>query len=192
MRNFAIFLNLLCSLFTGIGAIDEDANFALAGYLPDYRLRDYIYRQMPGKKIDSRSRLPMTDLILFSLQPHARGFFGCCLQEDHYNLVEEYLNSTMQMPFLAPTIRVWITLGGGGRTEAFPEICANSRLRQRLIGSVMNLRYDIHDSIALCDDVCKSEVVVGIYDDFTHVILPSVASFGIAISTSSFALCAFF
>ena len=182
MRNFAIFLKLLCSLFTGIGAIDEDANFALAGYLPDYRLRDYIYRQMPGKKIDSRSRPPMTDLILFSLQPHARGFFGCCLQEDHYNLVEEYLNSRMQMSFLAPTIRVWVTLGGGGRTEAFPEICANSRLRQRLIGSVINLRYVVY----------KPKGVVEIYDDFAYVFLPSVASFGIAISTCSFALRAFF
>ena len=119
----------------------DDVDFAIAGYLPDYRIRSYLYPQINDKKKVPR-KPPMTDLIVFSLQPHPRGFFSCCLEQDHYELVEQFVNSTVLSPFSpSPSVRVWVTLGGGGRTEAFPEICASNRLRQRLVGSVITLRY---------------------------------------------------
>ena len=146
-RNFICLLValLLSSLavvdvVTAVGD-DNDDGFVLAGYLPDYRLRAYLDQQRNAAK-KKPTTSPITDLIIYSLQPHARGFFGCCLQEDHYELVEEFVNTTINLPFESePSMRVWVTLGGGGRTEAFPEICASNRLRQRLIGSVMTLRY---------------------------------------------------
>jgi hypothetical protein len=139
-------LLLFWFLWSGIADVtavdDKDGEFAVAGYLPDYRVRAYLYPQISEMKGIPKMRPLMTDLIMFSLQPHARGFFGCCLQEDHYELVEEFVNCTISSPFSSsPSVRVWVTLGGGGRTEAFPEICASSRNRQRLIGSILNLRY---------------------------------------------------
>ena len=119
----------------------DDVDFAIAGYLPDYRIRSYLYPQLSEKETIA-TKPPMTDLIIFSLQPHPRGFFRCCLEQDHYELVEEFVKSTVVSPFSSsPSIRVWVTLGGGGRMDAFQEICADSRLRQRLIGSVLALRY---------------------------------------------------
>ena len=152
MRKMTRFVSLLllCSLSSRIAPVtavsDSDVDFVVAGYLPDYRIRSYLYPQIHDKKrIPTAIKPPpITDLMIFSLQPHSRGIFSCCLQEDHYELVEKFVNSTIVSPFSSsPSIRVWVTLGGGGRTEAFPEICANSRLRQRLIGSVINLRYVI-------------------------------------------------
>lgn len=143
MGKFVVWLQLSL-IISGFGQVATavDDNFAIAGYLPDYRLRAYLdhQRNAQEQRISNGSNLPVTDLMLFSLQPHSRGFFGCCLQEDHYELVREFVNSTIDAPFSpSPSTRVWVTIGGGGRTQAFPEICANSKLRQRLIGSVMNL-----------------------------------------------------
>lgn len=146
MRKFiyAVLFGLISSKIADVTASNdvEDAGFslALAGYLPDYRIRSYLYPQVAEKKWISSTKPPITDLMMFSLQPHARGFLSCCLEDDHYELVEEFINSTVLSPFSSsPSIRVWVTVGGGGRTEAFPEICADSRLRQRLIGSIMSL-----------------------------------------------------
>ncbi|VEU39420.1 unnamed protein product, partial [Pseudo-nitzschia multistriata] len=117
MTKLAPLLRLLWFLVRCIlvgAAATEGDDFAIAGYLPDYRLRTYLdqTQQWNGnskkpnpKRRDSGSSVFVTDLVLFSLQPHARGFIGCCLQEDHYDLVEEFLNSTLpSSPFPeAPT-----------------------------------------------------------------------------------------
>lgn len=144
LRQFihVLILGFLSSKIAGVTANEgDDVDFAIAGYLPDYRIRSYLYPQISEKETVA-IKPPMTDLIIFSLQPHPRGFFSCCLEQDHYELVEEFVKSTVVSPFSSlPSIRVWVTLGGGGRMEAFPEICADRRLRQRLIGSVLTLRY---------------------------------------------------
>jgi len=153
---FLLFSYFFCSCIVDVIA-DDDTNtdFALAGYLPDYRLRAYLDQQLNAKKKTTLNTTdtPMTDLILFSLQPHARGFFGCCLQDDHYELVQEFVDNTRNSPFsTSSSIRVWVTVGGGGRTEAFPEICASAKLRQRVIGSIMNLRCVLQQYIRRKDD----------------------------------------
>lgn len=153
MRNFFYFvcLSFLSYKIVCVTANNsEDIDFAIAGYLPDYRIRSYIYPQVSDEKITSTTKPPLTDLMIFSLQPHPRGFFSCCLEEDHYELVEKFVNSFAPSPFpSSPSMRIWVTLGGGGRTSAFPEICADSKLRQRLIGSVINLRYVKNSNIHL-------------------------------------------
>jgi len=123
---------------------EGDNNFSIAGYLPDYRINSYMNQQLNNEKMirgnnDIKSTsssiistTPMTDLIMFSLQPHSKGFFGCCLQNDHYNLVEKFVNNTSP-------INVWVTIGGGGRSDAFPEISSNKALRKKLIRSILNL-----------------------------------------------------
>lgn len=125
--------------------ITEDNNFSIAGYLPDYRINSYMDQQLNNEKVirvgndimstssSIMSHTPMTDLIMFSLQPHSKGFFGCCLQNNHYDLVEKFVNNSSP-------INVWVTIGGGGRSDAFPEISSNEALRKKLIRSILNLR----------------------------------------------------
>lgn len=145
-------------------------NFAVAAYLPDYRIHDYLSKYaitattIPS---DDEDKIPftnnnnsntmttattsiLTDLILFSLQPHSRGFLGgCCLQEDHYDLVRSFRKAIGSNDDdndhegngekRKSPLNVWVTLGGGGRTDAFPEICADEKRRKRLIDSVIKL-----------------------------------------------------
>ena len=130
-RRIVIFLVLFSHFFSSIIAAagdDDDAadatDFALAGYLPDYRLRSYMDQQLNTKKTTTtKTKASMTDLILFSLQPHPRGFFDCCLQDDHYELVQKFVNSTTginsQHLFSSSSssssspIRVWVVGYGG-------------------------------------------------------------------------------
>jgi hypothetical protein len=50
----------------------------------------------------------MTDLILFTHQPHSKGIVGgCCLQQDHYMLAQRFRER-----FCATW---WVTIGGPGR-----------------------------------------------------------------------------
>jgi GH18 family chitinase len=123
-----------------------DNYFAIAGYLPDYRINSYMDEQLG--RIDQKkdrsigdAKSPsssMTDLILFSLQPHSKGFFGCCLQNDHYDLVAKFVSNNNNTSS-SSIRRVWVTVGGGGRSEAFAEICAKEELRSKLIRSILNL-----------------------------------------------------
>ena len=121
---------------------DNLKNFAVAGYLPDYRVTSYMDEQLSKDEnhlLGDRNNSPpksMTDLILFSLQPHKKGFFGCCLQDIHYDLVRKFVDVGRH-----DAVNIWVTVGGGGRTEAFPEICHSETLRKRLIQSILNLRY---------------------------------------------------
>ncbi len=146
---------------------DYQNSFAVAAYLPDYRIHDYLSKYVTTTSNAERNdgiqistgNIPyngtiatsvLTDLILFSLQPHSRGFLGgCCLQEDHYDLVRKFRRSIASSIHRVDhdgnngsnpnELRVWVTLGGGGRTEAFPEICADEKRRKRLIDAVMKL-----------------------------------------------------
>lgn len=56
-------------------------NMVVSAYLPDYRVA--------GVNLNASAPF-LTDLVLFSIQPHARGFVsGCCLDESHYAKARE-------------------------------------------------------------------------------------------------------
>lgn len=104
----------------------KEESFALGGYLPDYRVGNF----------DANASAPfLTDLMLFSIQPHSRGMVGgCCLDSSHFEKAREAkaLNNDM---------RLWVTVGGGGRSDAFPEIAANEIKTKRLVDSMIRLWY---------------------------------------------------
>jgi hypothetical protein len=111
-------------------------NFTLAAYLPDYRIVSYVEQQLLHNFTVSPPLL--TDLILFSLQPHSKGFLGgCCLQPDHFKLAQRYreqLYTTNEK-----RLRLWVTVGGSGRSYAFSQIFGDEKLRKRLVQSAINL-----------------------------------------------------
>jgi hypothetical protein len=129
------------ALVTTTASLDDDddttttTTLSLAAYLPDYRVHAFVEQQQLVSSTASPDHLLLTDLILFSLQPHPKGFLGgCCLQQDHYDRVAKWHRA--QMP---SSVTLWITIGGAGRGDAFSEIFKDSRLRSRLIQSAIKL-----------------------------------------------------
>lgn len=97
----------------------------IAGYLPDYRVLG----------MNLNETLPMlNDLILFSVEIHSRGMVGgCCLQQQHYELVKAAKAA------YNPKLKLWITVGGAGRTKHWQQICQDASKRQRFLQSMIRL-----------------------------------------------------
>jgi hypothetical protein len=112
-------------------------NFALAAYLPDYQIGSYVEKQL--SQYSSTNAPPLlTDLILFSLQPHSKGFLGgCCLQNDHFAAAHKFREELYEKN--GRRLTLWVTIGGSGRSDAFSQICPDETLRKRLIQSAINL-----------------------------------------------------
>jgi hypothetical protein len=121
--------------------------FSLGGYLPDYRIENYITGQQERQQqsIDGNGDpyyYPLTDLMLFSLQPHPRGFLGgCCVQDTHYELVSNFRSTVYKNnhkhKYPKKKLNLWITIGGAQRTDAFVDIMGDEKRRQRLIQSIV-------------------------------------------------------
>lgn len=88
-----------------------DADFRIAGYLPDYRFDSSFDINASAAVLD--------DLYLFSLAPQTQlgpnMFKACCLQEKHFLAAREAVEAT------DGRLRVWVTVGGGGRSHKFTQ-----------------------------------------------------------------------
>lgn len=97
----------------------------VGAYLPDYRAAYNVNASAPH----------LTDLILFSIQPHSRGMIGgCCLQPHHYQLGRDGRQHNSNL-------RVWVTIGGAGRSDALASILADATKSKRLIDGSIRLWY---------------------------------------------------
>jgi hypothetical protein len=104
-------------------AQEQGQQGVVAGYLPDYRSYINVNATAPH----------LTDLILFSIQPNSRGMIGgCCLDSQHYELGR-------QARSLSPSLKLWVTIGGGGRSEAIPSIVQDPQKRSLLIQGMLRL-----------------------------------------------------
>lgn len=122
-----------------------DGSFAIAAYLPDYRLHH----------ININNTTPfLTDLILFSLEPHPelddvdKMMSSCCLGEEHFEKARQAATKKREETGGTP-LKLWMTIGGGGgRSEFFHK--ANLKLveairriaaREKLNGIDFNCEY---------------------------------------------------
>lgn len=91
--------------------IAVNADFRIAGYLPDYRFDSSLDLNASAALLD--------DLYLFSLSPQTQlgpaMFQACCLQEKHYTAAAQAVAST------DGRLRAWVTVGGGGRSHKFTD-----------------------------------------------------------------------
>jgi GH18 family chitinase len=95
----------------------------VGGYLPNYR--DLNLNQTV-QWID--------DLILFSLEVHSRGMVGgCCLNAEHYQAVQVAKENHN------PNLRLWVTVGGQGRTKAWKQVCQDPKKRYKFMQSMIRL-----------------------------------------------------
>ena len=131
---------------------EENYSFAIAAYLPDYRLHH----------ININNTAPfLTDLILFSLEPHPelddinKMMSSCCLGEGHFAKARQATVAKKEQEQESTTssgtspLKLWMTIGGGGgRSEFFHK--ANAKLveairrlaiREKLSGIDFNCEY---------------------------------------------------
>ena len=119
--------SLLLVLFRGV--VSQEFGFIVAGYLPDYRSYINVNATAPF----------LTDLLLFSIQPPASTKLdgSCCLGEDHYQIAREAQAYKLGQGY--GELRLWVTAGGGGRSESFASIAADRELRSNFINELVQL-----------------------------------------------------
>lgn len=94
---------------TTIAKKTDDDHPRVAGYLPDYRFYIDVDRAAPF----------LTDLFIFSVDPSQKGLRECCLQPNHYKAARKARQ-------INGGLRLWVTLGGGGRSQGFAELFMSS------------------------------------------------------------------
>mmetsp|Transcript_23737 Transcript_23737/g.50082 ORF Transcript_23737/g.50082 Transcript_23737/m.50082 type:complete len:372 (+) Transcript_23737:86-1201(+) len=101
------------------GNRSEELPFVVSGYLPEYR--SYI-------NINSTS-IHLTDLMLFSLTPESLlwpSLPSCCLSADHYDMIRKAKAHKAEQQMHGngsdQTLRLLVTIGGGGRSQGFFDI----------------------------------------------------------------------
>jgi hypothetical protein len=100
--------------------------FVVGGYLPDYRA--YI-------NVNATAQF-LTDVILFSVQPSGD---GCCLGEHHYRLAREAQAYKQEQGY--GSLRLWVAVGGGGRSDLFRGTAVDDEKRKQLIDDLVQLWY---------------------------------------------------
>jgi len=115
----------------------DNKRFIIAGYLPNYR--SYINV--------NHTALVLTDLILFSMEPDSSGSLRgrCCLDSSHYSLARKAQaykathTTTNTTPSLQDKLNLWVSIGGAGRSTAFPAIVSNSTATLLLLTELIAL-----------------------------------------------------
>jgi GH18 family chitinase len=115
-----LLLFLVRSVFN-CGLTKADDSFSIGGYLPDYRF--YINVNDTATKL--------SDLVLFSLQPSKNGVdFPCCLDNHHYDIARQAV--AHKRTINDEDVRLWITVGGGGRSTEFLKATENDAFLQSI------------------------------------------------------------
>lgn len=111
-------LFLICLLqFAAFSFSNADNEFIIAGYLPDYRASINL----------NATLLHLTDVMLFSLTPAsvvAGGGSSCCFSKEQFTLVRKARSYKLEKT--KSSIRILITIGGGGRSDGFVDIVSGT------------------------------------------------------------------
>lgn len=139
MMILSLLLFVCCLIYTQAATADNDKNnFAVAGYLPDYRFYIPLEHVAPL----------LTDLYLFSIEPSADGTLGaCCLSDDQFRKARSAKFNANK------NLNLWLTIGGGGsRSQGF--IAAMRDHPKELVISI--LQFASQHSIAGIDIDCEA------------------------------------
>jgi GH18 family chitinase len=130
-------------------AATVDDKFVVAGYLPNYRLPvlgdfiDAMKSSDGATTTTTTTKFPLTDLIMFSLEPSPKGSLdGCCLNDEHYRKareVKDVLRNSSGAVNNSPPLNLWLTVGGAGRTASFAQICDDEVLTEIFVDGVARL-----------------------------------------------------
>lgn len=112
--------SILCLITGLITLATAQAEFALIGYLPEYRVAGITKEQVQG----------VTDLIYFGLKPEADGKLGS-------NVIKPDVLKKLRTLQLSTKCKLLICIGGWGRSEHFPALAASPASRKRFIDEIL-------------------------------------------------------
>ena len=111
--------------------VDKDP-FVIAGYWPDYRTHI---------NVQTSSHI-LTDIILFSIEPQASKSMinheFCCIKKEQYAKAREARSNCRTT---RTSMNLFVSIGGGGRSNAMREITANKERRMTFIRDLITLWY---------------------------------------------------
>jgi len=121
---YLLLLITLQQVCSSSGKEQEQDTFVVAGYLPEYRRYININNTAPF----------LTDLIIFSLTPDSKGDLGdCCLEDHHFERARQARAYKQEHYPDANPLKLFLTIGGAGRSKMFPMIFSNDIKRSRFI-----------------------------------------------------------
>ena len=91
--------------------------FVVAGYAPDYRLEGLVLPALAQN---------LTDVLLFSIAPTSQG------RIDPGGITQVHHMRAARAKKVAPHLRVLVSMGGGGRSAAFPQAVGSRERRESL------------------------------------------------------------
>jgi hypothetical protein len=152
----------------------------IAGYLPDYQI----------ESVDLNATLALLDdVYLFSLSPQIQlgdnMFQACCLQPHHYELLEQ----AMMQTFSTPRPKVWVTVGGAGRSHKLTK--APSSIMMRALTKLIFTDQKILNITGIDWD-CELFLDHGDYESYDQLVTAATHIFppqGIAVSMALVRTC---
>lgn len=113
---------------------DEEREFIISGYWPEFRTWYDI----------NATAVHMTDLMLHSVNPTADGGISdCCIEEKNYVMAQQARSYKKEMT--GKDLRIWIAVGGWGRSKQFDSIVYDGAAKKRLLLELKEMceKYDI-------------------------------------------------
>lgn len=113
---------------------DEEREFIISGYWPEFRTWYDI----------NATAVHMTDLMLHSVNPTADGGISdCCIEEKNYVMAQQAQAYKKEMT--GKDLRIWIAVGGWGRSKHFESIVYDGGAKKRLLLELKEMceKYDI-------------------------------------------------
>jgi GH18 family chitinase len=111
----------LCGMLCTTAGLAADREFAVIGYLPEYRFEKFDF---------DRARMA-TDVVLFSLEPRADGSL------DTKDLTDAVVRSAVQK-LQNRGCKVHVTIGGWGHSTAFSTVTADEGLRLTVARNIVD------------------------------------------------------
>uniref|UniRef100_A0A7S3L410 GH18 domain-containing protein n=1 Tax=Amphora coffeiformis TaxID=265554 RepID=A0A7S3L410_9STRA len=147
---------------------------AVAGYLPDYR----FYIDL------NQTALYLTDLYLFSVQMNPTlgemMLTGCCLGQDH--LVKAKQAVAYKKEVSGRQLTLWLTIGGGGRSEGFQTLNGKEKYRQFVKAvELISKEYGIGGIDFDHEALRNHQDVVGFFR-FIVAVAPALRKLGLSVS----------
>ena len=105
----------------------QNHEFIVAGYLPDY---------CTHVNITSASQY-LTDLILFSIQPTPKGELNQCCLKPHQIKAAQTAAAASSNNNNATNTRIWVTIGGMQRSQAFPQLLLERQHRLTFLENLL-------------------------------------------------------
>lgn len=137
-------------------------DFVIAGFLPDYR----FYIDL------NETAVSLTDVHLFSLEPRPELGAGmlshCCLDSSHFERARQAVVYKEQTSVGETPLKVWLTLGGGGRSGGFAAL-KDSKKQQQFLTALLRLAEE--ESLYGVDFDCEEFVSQADFQNYILLIL---------------------